>query len=195
MFAHLVNHVFPPSAHTYLSSRTFFACHVRALTAEAYRSLSPEAQREYQEKYSQYYRGRYNNDPAYREAEKLRKKLSYSAQKNDPNVVRRYKLHNWVHGHPHVCEDLPWKTHRPVLYNMMTEHYCYGCDVTRIHGQRLWWSLIGNREDSQSWLCHGCYARSGWTDIMPKGYEDIRTWKDLAKRKRQLDQVRSEGQI
>lgn len=65
MFAHLAKHVLPPSAHNFIYSRLFSACPVRALTAEVYRSLSPEAQRKYQEEYTKYwyYRSRYKNDP------------------------------------------------------------------------------------------------------------------------------------
>jgi hypothetical protein len=101
-----------------------------------------------------------------------------------------------------VREQLPWKMYVPVLFERKVKHYCYGCDWVRSNGMRMWWRKKGGdgeqqmREDKKSadleksdrFLCHGCYVNKRTLfEVLPEGYEDVRTLKELVARKQQLD--------
>ncbi|CAD0082490.1 unnamed protein product [Aureobasidium vineae] len=103
--------------------------------------------------------------------------------------IERYRrgqiLKQWFFKHAWVRDELPWKSHRPVLYDQNTGHYCAGCEWTKYGGRRLWFKNLVD----ESYLCQSCYIPPSpdWDQIMPKGYEDIKTLKDLKARKQQLD--------
>lgn len=80
----------------------------------------------------------------------------------------------------------------------------------RVNGLMLWWRKKGVdeqvREDgdgeqqvkedgddgqvgkSDRYLCHTCYVtKRSRFEVLPEGYEDVKTFKELAARKKQLD--------
>lgn len=87
-------------------------------------------------------------------------------------VVRRY---GWVR------DRLPLKTHTPVFYEEQVRHTCSSCLVPKWGGAyKLWWAS----HDGEHYLCSSCYCKG--TDIMPKGYEDVLTIRELRKRMKEL---------
>jgi len=130
---------------------------------------------------------RYLKDPTWREERREYRKAIYARkEKHDEVFLMRAKIRNCVRT-PWVREELPWKTHRPILYDERTEHYCAGCKWTRTGGRKLYWqSLV----DTTEYLCTSCYVPSrnpDWNKIMPEGYEDVRDMKAMRARKEQLD--------
>lgn len=94
-------------------------------------------------------------------------------------TVKRWCHHNWV-------QELPWPTHQPLLLDQKTELGCATCDRAKYLPMKFWWA-----SPTGEYLCNGCYTKPAWSEIMPRGYEDIRSFKDLVARKRQLDQLAS----
>ncbi|CAD0091890.1 unnamed protein product [Aureobasidium vineae] len=107
---------------------------------------------------------------------------------SDPTVQLSQRLQNWVKLHVWVREELPWKTHRPVRYETPTPRRCEFCGITRRNGLHLVWQRIAQPD---LYSCHRCYARQGTETCLPTGYEDIRGIKELAARKKQLEQPKS----
>jgi hypothetical protein len=106
--------------------------------------------------------------------------------KHDEVNKMRQCLKIWCTRYVWVREELPWQSHRPILYDEMTERYYAGCKMTRFGGGRLFWQNMVDH----SFFCTRCYVPSSnldWNKIMPKGYGDIRTIKALRVRKAQLD--------
>ena len=131
------------------------------------------------------YRPKIFNDPE-RHAESLKsKKEAYTKRQQVERYSFGQRLKQWLFLHAWVRDELPWKSHRPVLHDQSTEHYCAGCKWAKFGGRRLWFkSLI-----DESYLCQSCYIppNPDWNKIMPEGYEDVRHFKDLRARKEQLD--------
>jgi hypothetical protein len=156
------------------------------------------------------HRIRYQNDPAYRAYHQQKQQARYANTKSDDNERLRVLLSNCVRRIEWVREQLPWKSHQPVLFENKQKHYCYGCDWVRSNGMKIWWRKRGGdeqvredgegkqqmREDgddgdvekSDKFLCHGCYVNKRTLfEVLPEGYEDVRTLKELVARKKQLD--------
>lgn len=131
---------------------------------------------------------RYKNDPTYR-AERNERCRNYYHNMKKGNEVRslRVKMKLWIFRHAWVREELPWQYYRPIVYDQLTEHHCAYCGWIRPGGRRLYWqSLV----DTDRYLCLSCYIplqNPDWNTIMPKGYEDIRGFKALVARKKELD--------
>jgi hypothetical protein len=106
----------------------------------------------------------------------------------DPQFRLLKLLSKWVRAHAWVREELPWKTHRPVVYTSPVQHRCESCGIIRRSGLRLFWQSI-TKPDSYS--CHTCYLKRDAEACMPEGYEDIRTSKGLAARKGQLEKLKA----
>ena len=70
---------------------------------------------------------RYKNDPTWRAEELEKERIRYDAELKNNKVfkmqtnIRRWQSHAWVR------DELPWKSHRPIVYDQSTEHYCAGC--------------------------------------------------------------------
>jgi hypothetical protein len=47
------------------------------------------------------------------------------------------------------------------------------------------------RPESRKYLCHYCYTKKGWAEVMPTGYEDLRKYRDIVKRAKLLDHMAS----
>ncbi|KAI5275460.1 hypothetical protein E4T47_01483 [Aureobasidium subglaciale] len=63
---------------------------------------------------------------------------------------------------------------------------CESCRLAR-YGGRLYWQ---SKALPDHYSCHGCYVRRLEPDgYMPKGFEDVQSWKELVARKKQLDQT------
>ena len=155
---------------------------------------------------NEYHKARCRNDPVYHAQLLARKRAYYDSKRKNDAYVRLYvQLSRWVMTHEWVRADLDWKTHVPVWHESSVEHYCHGCDWTRMKGARLWWRkrdaaaagvVVGNageRRDSDKsdeYLCHKCYVSSRTrSEALPEGYEDVKGFKDVVARKRQLDEL------
>ena len=105
----------------------------------------------------------------------------------------RFKLSKllsvWTRNHAWVREELPWKSHRPVLYTSPVQHRCESCGITRRGGLLLVWQSIAQPD---SYSCQSCYLNQDMEACMPKGYEDVRDLGELVARKKKLDDQRSE---
>jgi len=147
------------------------------------------------------HRARYRDDPVFRAAARQKQHDLYAKRKNDDTVQLYVQLRNWTRRHQWVREDLPWKYHLPLLYAHKMEHYCYGCDWTKIGGTQLWWRrkgdaalpdhhLLKDESESDEYLCHHCYvSKHARFEALPEGYEDVKTFRDLVARKNQFDQL------
>ncbi|KAH0287094.1 hypothetical protein M436DRAFT_62090 [Aureobasidium namibiae CBS 147.97] len=78
--------------------------------------------------------------------------------------------------------DLPWKVHRPVMFDERIYDKCTRCENSRFRSLRLWW------RSSTETICNNCHSEGDWNDVMPQGYEDVRTMKELRAREKQLDE-------
>ncbi|CAD0090783.1 unnamed protein product, partial [Aureobasidium vineae] len=56
---------------------------------------------------------------------------------------------------------------------------CTSCDRARIRAFKVWW-----KSPTGSHICHYCYTKPDWSEIMPKGFEDARLYSDLVARKK-----------
>jgi hypothetical protein len=131
---------------------------------------------------------RYANDPTFRaERNEYRRNYYINNLKDNENHLLRSRIKHWVFEHAWVREELPWQHYQPIVYNRLTEHHCAGCGWIRPGGRRLYWqSLV----DTDRYLCHRCHIplqNPDWNTILPKGYEDIRDFRALKTRKKQLD--------
>jgi hypothetical protein len=150
-----------------------------------------------------YHRTRYHTSPLYHSAKETRRLKRYATLKNDQTFILSRNLHNWTRKHEWVRHDLPWKTYAPVLGECRIKHYCQGCDWVRGDGLLLWWRRRRGVEDkvardggsaevekSDDYLCHSCYvSKRSRFEVLPEGYEDIKTFKDIVARKKQLDEL------
>lgn len=126
-------------------------------------------------------------DPEFRERNNKRCKERY---RTNPMHRLSQLMTKWVKAHSWVREELPWKTHRPVLHTSPVQHRCEGCGLTRLKGLLLVWRSLAQ---SDSYRCHKCYVQQGPEACMPKGHEDVRRFKDLIARKHELERSVSHG--
>jgi len=110
---------------------------------------------------------------------------------------RRFYLHllKWCGRYAWFRQKLPWKSHSPVWHEGSVERHCEGCDWIKRGGRRLWWKQIQSSSpatatapEADIWLCTDCYVpkAADWGEAMPRGYEDLTTIKEIAKRRDQL---------
>jgi hypothetical protein len=145
----------------------------------------PEATK--QSWYTWWSKTRYSNDPAWRLTRQESQRTYNATLKHDEAYQMRQRIKHWLFAYDWVRKQLPWQSHRPIVYDTKTEHYCAGCKWTRPGGRRLYWQSIA---DTDSYLCSACYIPSenpDWDKILPKGYGDVRGMKALRARKQQLD--------
>lgn len=121
------------------------------------------------------------NDPEFREQQRKREKEKYHT---NPIHQLSKLMSGWLKTHSWVREELPWKTHRPVLHTSPVQHRCEVCGLMRVNGLLLVWQSIAH---SDSYRCHRCCFQQGAEACMPKGYEDVRHLKDLVARKHELE--------
>ncbi|KEQ76980.1 hypothetical protein M436DRAFT_78708 [Aureobasidium namibiae CBS 147.97] len=117
-------------------------------------------------------------------------RLYYLAHKEDERRLFYMRLIKWCTRYTWFRETLPWKSDSPVLYEHRVEHHCEGCNWTKRGGRKLWWKKIPSSPATEvdSWLCSDCYVpkAADWGEAMPRGYEDLTTIKEVAKRRDQL---------
>jgi hypothetical protein len=157
------------------------------------------------------HRTRYHSDPAFRAAKLKYRRQLYARKKHDNHFRFGHVLNDWVRRVSLVREELPWKTHVPLVYESKVKHFCKGCDWSPVHGLKLWWrrgksveeaeeedegfvqgqeSEEVEKEKSDEYLCHACYVRTrSRFEILPEGYQDVKTLKDIVARKEQLDET------
>lgn len=115
------------------------------------------------------------------------------SRKGDQRLLFSWRFRQWCTRHAWFRENLPWKSFKPVLYERKVEHHCEGCDWTKKGGRKLWWKKIQSSTpapatETDSWLCTNCYIpkAADWEEAMPRGYEDLTTMEEIAKRRDQL---------
>jgi hypothetical protein len=110
--------------------------------------------------------------------------LEHSNSK-DATALRRDRLWYWCSQHVWV-RKLPWPTHQPLLFEEKQQLGCTDCLHSKRRPLYLWWQSAESTH-----ICNGCYTKSEWSEIMPKGCEDVRSMKDLVARKKELDKLAS----
>ncbi|KEQ96394.1 hypothetical protein AUEXF2481DRAFT_636468 [Aureobasidium subglaciale EXF-2481] len=160
--------------------------HVRARNNWA--DLSYEDRKVDSERVAGIYTRLYWNNPAFRERRKQQATAWNAARKHSEEYKRYHALRRWCLNYPWVRDELPWKSHRPILYQERTQHTCFSCQWDRRSGMKLWWKAIGGKGDA-GFLCQTCYARQDWNTAMPTGFEDLRRLNEIAARKKQLDEA------
>lgn len=130
----------------------------------------------------------------YEDVRRYRDLLARNTQIRGPDSAGKHMIHNrdrvranirnWILRHPWV-RQLPWKTYQPLCFKDMALFRCSKCSPARYRSLKMWWRLRDDTTDET--LCHSCYIEANRTSLMPEGYEDVETYKDLVARKRQLD--------
>lgn len=142
----------PISVQPMRSPRLFSSCWIYHMRAVDYARLKtdPERYQRYLLRLSTWRRNKYWKDPEHRrrtrEVNQLR---SVEYRKTREAYARRMLLHNWTVRYTWF-RDLPWKSHRPLLYTQKTKHTCSSCGMSRSNGSKLWWT------DSGTFTCHTC---------------------------------------
>jgi hypothetical protein len=131
---------------------------------------------------------------------RTREKHPNSGEENNIRTKERYHtdsrfrllriLSKWTRAHAWVREELPWKSHRPVLYTSPVQHRCESCGLTRRSGLRLVWQSIAQPD---LYSCHTCYLKQDLGACMPEGYEDVRDLRELARRKKESEKLKTEA--
>jgi hypothetical protein len=71
---------------------------------------------------------------------------------------------------------------RPVKLNEKVYDRCARCQRSRHRAILFWWRSLNET------LCSKCYTAGDWSEVMPQGYDDVRTLKQLRARKTQSDE-------
>lgn len=125
----------------------------------------------------------HSNDPEWSERANKWSKERYDT---DPMYKLSQQLKQWLRKHTWVREELPWRTHRPVLHASPVQHRCEVCGLLRLSGLLMVWQSI---TQPSSYRCNKCYIQQGPEVYMPEGYEDVRNFKDVVARKKQLERL------
>jgi hypothetical protein len=129
-------------------------------------------------------RNKYQNNPEFRSSELLRDKLQKERLRKTSEAYSRQQLvHSWARRYTWFREQLPWKSHHPILFAQKLKHVCASCRVSRSDGSKLWWKKLA---DSESYTCNGCYTKADWNEVMPEGYADCRTKVEIVARMKYL---------
>ena len=143
----------PISVQPIQSPRLFSSCCINHLpTAAAYAKIKadPERHQRYLVQVATWRRNRYWKDPEHRSEEKEKSRLRSVGYRNTrESYARRTDLYNWVVRYTWF-RDLPWKSHRPLLYQGGIKHTCSSCGMSRNNGSKLWWTKTG------TFTCHTC---------------------------------------
>ena len=152
------------------------------------RRKDPEAHRRFLDRRNENMR-RWRNDPTnlanIRERSKFISRAFYATERGK----FYHNLKTWCSRYAWFREDLPWKLHKPIYHEERVEHHCEGCNWTRKGGYKLWFRKISSPStaEADSWLCSKCYfPKADCRQAMPKGYEDLTTIKEIAKRREEL---------
>ena len=151
-----------------------------------------------------YFKLHYHNDPEFRARRIQTSRDHYNTHKQDDKLRLRQNLTDWIRREDWVRDSLPWKTYTPLWYARKVKHYCHGCDWMRINGLKLWWRKKGAEEQvmdveesgdglqvkNDNYLCHTCYVnKRSRFEVLPEGYEDVKTFKDLVARKKEFEEL------
>ncbi|KAH0194755.1 hypothetical protein KCV03_g395, partial [Aureobasidium melanogenum] len=157
------------------------SCVNQISSKEAY--LKPKTDPEKLLRNSLYKRRRYMEDSEYRNrilsTSRARSRASYET---DGRYRNMRIMARWIYRYTWFREQLPWKSHRPVLYSEKLVRLCTKCGVKRRDGLKIWWESV----ESENHICHYCYTKADWSEMMPEGYQDCRSKKDLLARMQQL---------
>jgi hypothetical protein len=128
-------------------------------------------------------RKKYREDPEHRQRANSASTLrSHKYQETSEAFRRRKAIARWVTRYTWFREQLPWKSHHPLLFAQKIKHVCAKCGMLRSDGLMLWWKSA----EPESYTCHTCYTKADWNEAMPEGYEDCRTKADMVARMEQL---------
>jgi hypothetical protein len=128
-------------------------------------------------------RNSYQNNPEYRQKDLTASRLRHAEyRKTSEPYYRTKNMWKWAGRYSWFREQLPWRSHIPILFAQKTRHSCASCGVSRIDGSKLWWKSA--KTDSHT--CHSCYTKAHWNEAMPEGFGDCRTKADIVARMQQL---------
>lgn len=135
-------------------------------------------------------RRRYIEDSDYRNRTNSESRARLKKQRDTDESSRRIKtVDRWIRRYTWFREQLPWNCNHPVLYPDKFVRSCSRCGVTRRDGLKIWWESL----ESENHICHNCYTKADWDEVLPQGYEDCRTQKDLVARMQQLGTWTKQG--
>lgn len=154
---------------------------------EKYRGLSPEL-RHFQIKKNQRYKKQRLKDDV-----EFRNRVNANQARWDAAHPMNRKLRHWCTNYAWLRERSLWKSYRPLVSDEKVRLHCDGCGLVKLQGLKFWWAQV-TVDTKPHYLCPSCYYSSrDWTDVMPKGYEDVQTAKELMARKEQFDQSHTAG--
>lgn len=129
-------------------------------------------------------RNKYQNNSEFRSSRQSRDKLRKERLRQTSEVYSRQTLvQSWARRYTWFREQLPWKSHRPILFAQKLKQVCASCRISRSDGSVLWWKKLA---DSESYTCNGRYTKADWNEVMPEGYGDCRTKVGMVARMKQL---------
>ncbi|KEQ98552.1 hypothetical protein AUEXF2481DRAFT_26919 [Aureobasidium subglaciale EXF-2481] len=117
---------------------------------------------------------RRQNDPTFRQAELEFKRAWNRKRQMLDSHLKWMRLYQWCSRNSWVRDNLPWKTHRPLLYPERTEHQCSDCSIVFKNGFRLWW-VETSSDDIRSYRCGPCHSKNAFESITPDGFADATT--------------------
>lgn len=142
---------------------------------------------------------RLQKEPNFRKRKAAYKRLWHLEHAREESVRRANRFIMWCYKKSWIRQNLPWKSHIPKMYEEKVEHYCTACKFVHKNGYRLWWQHmdqstghkqtnagLGNPSATEQYLCSASYLKTGWENIIPRGFEDVTTLKELRARAREL---------
>lgn len=139
---------------------------------------------------SLYRKRRYMEDSEYRNrilsASRARHKVN---QATDETYRNKRTMASLIRRCTWFREELPWKSHRPVLYSEKLVRPCTKCGVMRRDGLKIWWESV----KSENHICHNCYTKADWNEMMPEGFENCRGKKYLIARMQKIGTWTEQG--
>jgi hypothetical protein len=130
---------------------------------------------------------------------KLAQARAWHLRNNNDSYKRQARLRRWCYIYSWVRDQLPWKAYKPELYESKVQHHCTGCVFIPKTGYKLWWRHINGSVDHEQlnpgaestsaiekYMCSACYVKTGWENMMPQGFEDVTTMKEVRIRAEEL---------
>jgi hypothetical protein len=162
----------------------------QGFTKELYAKIrnEPELLRAKQEQERHYKETKWATNPEYRARRKALNLAYYHAHKKDEAIIRNSSISRWCFRLQDKSktawarQNLPWKTHLPVIHAEKA-YLFYSCCGIRRYLKSGWQS----KTDPSELLCQKHYADRGWDAAMPEGYEDARTFTEILARYKQLN--------
>lgn len=136
------------------SPRLFSSCWIYQIRAEERARLKadPEKYQRHLLRDAAWKRNKYWKNPEYRRRVNEVSQLRHAEYRKTRELyARRVNLYIWITRYTWF-HDLPWKSHRPLLYPQRTEHTCSSCGKSRSNGAKVWWESLASGE----FTCYDC---------------------------------------